>query len=63
MLFAERHESHAASALLPSLFDVSVVVTLDGVWEWSTASVVIGCENTLKTHREIKWPHSLGLLY
>ena len=63
MLFAEHHQSHAASAFFPSPFDEAVVLTLDGVGEWSTASVAIGRGNTLKTVREINWPHSLGLLY
>ncbi len=63
LLFAEHHQSHAASAFFPSPFDEAVVLTLDGVGEWSTASVAIGRGNTLKTVREISWPHSLGLLY
>ena len=63
LLFAEHHQSHAASAFFPSPFDEAIVLTLDGVGEWSTASVAIGRGNTLKTVREISWPHSLGLLY
>jgi len=63
LLFAEHHQSHAASAFFPSPFKEAVVLTLDGVGEWATASVSIGRGNTLKMEREIQWPHSLGLLY
>jgi carbamoyltransferase len=63
LLFAEHHQSHAASAFFPSPFDEAVVLTLDGVGEWATTSVAIGRGATLETQREIHWPHSLGLLY
>ncbi|MEO1264520.1 MAG: carbamoyltransferase N-terminal domain-containing protein, partial [Pseudomonadota bacterium] len=63
LLFAEHHQSHAASAFYPSPFDEAVVLTMDGVGEWATTSVAIGRGNTLETIREINWPHSLGLLY
>ena len=63
MLFAEHHQSHAASAFFPSPFDEAVVLTMDGVGEWATTSVAIGRGNTLETVKEIHWPHSLGLLY
>lgn len=63
LLFAEHHQSHAASAFFPSPFDQAVVLTLDGVGEWATASVSIGRGNGLELVREIEWPHSLGLLY
>ena len=63
LLFAEHHESHAASAFYPSPFEEAVVLTMDGVGEWATTSVSIGRGNTLQAHREIRWPHSLGLLY
>ena len=63
LLFAEHHQSHAASAFFPSPFDEAVVLTMDGVGEWATTSVAIGRGNTLETVREIHWPHSLGLLY
>jgi carbamoyltransferase len=63
LLFAEHHQSHAASAFFPSPFKEAVVLTLDGVGEWATASISIGKGNTLKLEREIRWPHSLGLLY
>tara|TARA_E500000305_G_scaffold23426_2_gene17649 strand:- start:8703 stop:10598 length:1896 start_codon:yes stop_codon:yes gene_type:complete len=63
LLFAGHHQSHAASAFYPSPFDEAVVLTLDGVGEWTTTSVWIGRGNELEPVRTIKWPHSLGLLY
>ncbi len=63
LLFADHHQSHAAAAFFPSPFDEAVILTLDGVGEWTTASVAIGRGGTIETVREIKWPHSLGLLY
>ncbi len=63
LLFAEHHQSHAASAFFPSPFEEAVVLTLDGVGEWTTTSVAIGRGSQLEAVREIHWPHSLGLLY
>jgi carbamoyltransferase len=63
LLFANHHQSHAASAYFPSPFEEAVVLTLDGVGEWATASVSIGRGHHLKLDREIYFPHSLGLLY
>ncbi len=63
LLFAEHHQSHAASAFFPSPFEEAVVLTMDGVGEWATTSVAIGRGASLETVREIRWPHSLGLLY
>src|SRR5262245_41167537 len=63
LLFADHHQSHAASAFFPSPFDEAVVLTMDGVGEWTTTSVSIGRGNTLEPMREIRWPHSVGLLY
>ena len=63
LLFAEHHQSHAASAFYASPFAEAVVLTMDGVGEWATTSVAIGRGNQLETVREIRWPHSLGLLY
>lgn len=63
LLFAEHHQSHAASAFFPSPFEEAVILTMDGVGEWATASVAIGRGNELTTVREIQFPHSLGLLY
>jgi carbamoyltransferase len=63
LLFAEHHQSHAASAFYPSPFDEAVVLTIDGVGEWATTSVAIGSGNNLKVIKELHFPHSLGLLY
>ena len=63
LLFAEHHLSHAASAFFASPFEDAVVLTLDGVGEWATASVSVELGNRLEVKREIRWPHSLGLLY
>ena len=63
LLFAEHHQSHAASAFFPSPHEEAVVLTMDGVGEWATTSVAIGRGNAIETVREIHWPHSLGLLY
>ncbi len=63
LLFAEHHQSHAASAFFPSPFEEAVVLTMDGVGEWATTSVGFGSGNRLEMIREIHFPHSLGLLY
>ena len=63
LLFAEHHQSHAASAFFASPFDEAVVLTMDGVGEWATTSVGIGRGATLEMTKEIHFPHSLGLLY
>ncbi len=63
LLFAEHHVSHAASAFYPSPFDEAVVLTLDGVGEWTTTAAAIGRGNDLKIVKEMHFPHSLGLLY
>jgi carbamoyltransferase len=63
LLFAEHHQSHAASAFYPSPFDEAVVLTIDGVGEWATTSVAMGSGNNLKVIKELHFPHSLGLLY
>ena len=63
LLFAEHHQSHAASAFFPSPFEDAAVLTMDGVGEWTTTSVAIGEGNTLRAIKEIHFPHSLGLLY
>ncbi|HEB53421.1 MAG TPA: hypothetical protein ENI87_09230 [bacterium] len=62
-VFPEHHESHAASAFFPSPFEDAAVVTMDGVGEWATTSIGVGEGNRLKLIREIRFPHSLGLLY
>jgi carbamoyltransferase len=63
LLFAEHHQSHAASAFYPSPFEEAVVLTMDGVGEWATTSVAIGSGNNLNVTKELHFPHSLGLLY
>ena len=62
-IFTEHHESHAASAFFPSPFDEAAILTIDGVGEWSTAALGAGEGNRIKLLREMKFPHSLGLLY
>jgi carbamoyltransferase len=63
LLYAEHHESHAASAFFPSPFEEAAILTMDGVGEWATASVGVGKGNDLELMRELHWPDSLGLLY
>jgi carbamoyltransferase len=63
LLFAEHHQSHAASAFFASPFEEAAVLTMDGVGEWATTSVALGRGNSLETTRELHFPHSLGLLY
>ncbi len=63
VLFAEHHESHAASAFFPSPFEEAAVLTVDGVGEWSTTTYGVGKGNDLNILAELRFPHSLGLLY
>ena len=63
LLFAEHHQSHAASAFFASPFQEAAVLTMDGVGEWATTSAGVGRDNHLQIHQEIHFPHSLGLLY
>ncbi|MBF0385883.1 MAG: carbamoyltransferase [Candidatus Omnitrophica bacterium] len=63
ILFTEHHESHAASAFYPSPYEKAAILTLDGVGEWATASYGIGEGNKIGLKAEIRFPHSLGLLY
>jgi carbamoyltransferase len=63
IIFPEHHESHAAAAFFPSPFQEAAILTLDGVGEWTTASIGAGRDNEVKLLYEIKFPHSLGLLY
>jgi carbamoyltransferase len=62
-VFAEHHESHAASAFFPSPFDEAAILTVDGVGEWATATIGVGRGNRVELMREQRFPHSLGLLY
>ena len=61
--FAEHHESHAASAFFPSPFEEAAILTLDGVGEWSTTTMGAGRGNRVRLTHELRFPHSLGLLY
>lgn len=63
LVFAEHHQSHAASAFFPSPFEEAVVLTMDGVGEWATTSLCHGKGNELEVVKEIHFPHSIGLLY
>ncbi len=63
IIFPEHHHSHAASAFYPSPFDGSAILTVDGVGEWATASFGVGKGNKIELGHEIRFPHSLGLLY
>jgi carbamoyltransferase len=63
VLFGEHHESHAASAFYPSPFQNAAVVTMDGVGEWATSSIGVGRGHSLEILHELRFPHSLGLLY
>ncbi|MCK6485656.1 MAG: carbamoyltransferase [Phycisphaerae bacterium] len=62
-VFTDHHESHAASAFFPSPFDEAAILTLDGVGEWSTATYGVGRGNRIELSHELRFPHSLGLLY
>ena len=61
--FCEHHQSHAASAFFPSPFDEAAILTMDGVGEWTTTSLGIGRKNQIELTDEIRFPHSIGLLY
>jgi carbamoyltransferase len=63
VLYAEHHESHAASAFFPSPFNEAAILTIDGVGEWATASIGHGKGSSIELLRELHWPDSLGLLY
>ena len=63
LAFSEHHLSHAASAFFPSPFASAAILTMDGVGEWTTTSMGFGTGNQIKIQREIKFPHSIGLIY
>jgi carbamoyltransferase len=63
IVFTEHHESHAASAFFPSPFEEAAILTLDGVGEWATTTLGVGRGNRLELTHELRFPHSLGLLY
>ena len=63
ILYAEHHESHAASAFFPSPFEEAAILTIDGVGEWATATMGVGRGSDFEILKELRWPDSLGLLY
>ncbi|MDB4743142.1 carbamoyltransferase [Planctomicrobium sp.] len=62
-VFTEHHESHAASAFFPSPFEEAAILTIDGVGEWATATIGVGHGQQIELIEELRFPHSLGLLY
>jgi carbamoyltransferase len=62
-VFTKHHESHAASAFFPSPFEEAAIMTVDGVGEWATATWGTGRGNRIHLEQEMRFPHSLGLLY
>jgi carbamoyltransferase len=63
IFFSEHHLSHAASAFFPSPFEKALILTIDGVGEWSTTSIYIGNKNNIEFVKDIKFPDSIGMLY
>ncbi len=63
LLFPEHHMSHAASAFYPSPYSEAAILTIDGVGEWATASICLGKDNKIEMLKEMRFPHSVGLLY
>jgi len=63
ILFTEHHQAHAASAFFPSPFEEAAILTVDGVGEWATTTVGAGQGNEVTMLQELRFPHSLGLLY
>lgn len=63
IIYSEHHESHAASAFYPSPFHEAAILVIDGVGEWATTSIGYGCGQKLDMLEEIRFPHSIGLLY
>ena len=63
IIFPEHHLSHAAHSFFTSPFEESAILTTDGVGEWSTTSIGVGDNNSVKLLQDIRWPHSLGLFY
>jgi carbamoyltransferase len=63
ILFCQHHLSHAASAFLVSPFEESAIITADGVGEWTTTGWGVGRGNQIEMHQELRFPHSVGLLF
>jgi carbamoyltransferase len=63
ILFTEHHQSHAASAFYPSSFEEAAILTIDGVGEWATTTICRGRGTEIAMLKELRFPHSLGLVY
>lgn len=63
VLFTQHHQAHAASAFFPSPFDEAAILTIDGVGEWATTTIGWGRGREIRLLKELRFPHSLGLLY
>src|SRR3954469_8347224 len=63
LLFSDHHTAHAAAAFFPSPFEDAAILTVDGVGEWATLTLGRGEGNRVELLKEIRYPHSLGLLY
>lgn len=63
LCFTDHHESHAASAFFPSPFEEAAILTIDAVGEWGTSSIGVGRGNKITSTHEMRFPHSLGMLY
>ena len=63
IVFLDHHESHAASAFFPSPFEEAAILTMDGVGEWSTATLGVGRGNRIELTDHLQFPHSIGMLY
>ena len=63
LYFPEHHESHAASAFYPSPYQRAAILTIDGVGEWATSAIGRGDGHKIEIFKELRFPHSLGLLY
>jgi carbamoyltransferase len=63
LLFADHHMSHAASSFFTSPFEESAILTVDGAGEWTTSTMSVGRGNHIEIIKELRFPHSLGLLY
>ncbi len=63
ILFTDHHMAHAASAFYPSPFDNAAILTVDGVGEWATTAIGFGQDSKVELLKEIRYPHSIGLLY
>ena len=63
LYYTEHHEAHAASAFYPSPYESAAILTMDGVGEWATSTLGRGRGNTIEIMKELRFPHSPGLLY